>query len=226
MTYDHFINVLEAGAFFSAIYYYKNTKDLSAKYFCWFLGLTLLVEIAGYYTYFIGEDEFFSFVRETPFRKNYWMFNIYLLICMGFYASYFKWQLKGKRFIKTLNILLSLYLLLGITYFIVFKTFFNAYSPFSLIAGTIVVFISIAFYYLELINNNTIIIYRKNLPVFISVGILIWMLCTTPLFLYSIYFKSYNPQFIAVYKTIIPTANTLLYSFYIIVFLICAKDKK
>jgi hypothetical protein len=104
--------------------------------------------------------------------------------------------------------------------------FFIGSMPLTNIFGTLLVFLSIAFYYLELLKSDQILQVHKTLPFYVSVGALIFHLCTTPFFIYSTYYSiSIDPNFVSLYRRVIFGTNYLLYSIYIAGFLICSRKK-
>ena len=219
------INFFEILAFFTGIFFYQKNKSKPTLYLVWFLGITVFSELFSWYAYFV-HNGFLYFLKGTPFESNYWSANIYSLISYLFYINYFKWYLSVKKSITVLNWVSILFLVVGILEIILFDGFFVGFIPISNILGTLLVFLSIAYYYLELLKSDQILHVQKSLPFYVSVGALIFHLCTTPLFLYSAYYSnSIDPGFVSLYRQIIFGTNYLLYSIYIAGFLICLRKK-
>ena len=219
------INIFEILAFLTGIFYYQKNKTKPTLYLVWFLGITVFSELFSWYAYFI-KTGFLSFLQETSFESNYWWANIYSIISYLFYINYFKWYLSTKKSIKILNFVLIIFFVVSILEIIFTKEFFLKFLPISNILGTLFVFLSIAFYYLELLKSDQILLVQKSLPFYVSVGALIFHLCTTPLFLYSSYYSnSIDPDFVILYRRVIFGTNYLLYSIYIAGFLICLRKK-
>lgn len=119
------IYLLEAIAFISSIIYYKRNRGKPFFYFMLFLGSVVFFENIGKYNRY---PELFSFINNTPFQKNFWLFNIQLLISMVFYAIFFSLFInnqRSKRIIYSLVILFfsiaSIVLFLTITFSRVFR---------------------------------------------------------------------------------------------------------
>ncbi len=221
-----FFNLLELIAFLSSIYYYRKSNDKFSLILVCYLAFTVFVEIIGWYNYFINDFSFLNSLKGTVFEQNYWLYNIQLLISMIFYVTYFKLYLKSKNLKRVLNVLLVLFVLTSVLYLVFSGIYFVAFSPFTVIVGTLLIFLSIFFYYLELLNSNEILRVHKTLPFYVSVAALIFHLCTTPLFIYSTYFsESHNPEFFNLYIQVIFSCNFIMYSLYIIGFFICARNK-
>lgn len=194
-------------------------------YLVWFLGYTVFSELLSWYAYFIN-DGFLYFLKGGPFESNYWLSNIYSIISYLFYINYFKWYLSTKKSIRILNLVSIIFLAVSILEIIFSKGFFAGFMPICNIMGTLLVFLSIAFYYLELLKSDQILQVHKSLPFYVSVGALIFHLCTTPFFLYSSYYSnSIDPSFVSLYRQVIFGSNYLLYAIFIAGFLICSRKK-
>ncbi|SRX75971.1 hypothetical protein AEQU3_02969 [Aequorivita antarctica] len=219
------INFFEILAFLTGIFYYQKNKTKPTLYLVWFLGITVFSELFSWYTYFV-ESGFLHFLKGTRLEMNYWWGNMYSIISYLFYINYFKWYLSAKRSISILNSVSVIVFVVSILEIIFSEGFFIRFMPISNVIGTLFVFLSISFYYLELLKSDQILQVQKTLPFYISVGALLFHLCTTPIFIYSIYFSnSVDPSFVSLYKLIIFSANYLLYSIYIAGFLICLRKK-
>lgn len=219
------INFFEIIAFLTGIFYYQKNKTKPSFYLVCFLGITVFSELFSWYTFFI-DDGFLHFLKGTSFGANYWLGNTYSVISFLFYINYFKWYLSTKRSINILNWISIVFLVLSILEIIFSRGFFVKFMPISTIVGTLFVFLSISFYYLELLKSDQILQVQKSLPFYVSVGALIFHLCTTPLFLYSSYLSnSIDPSFVSLYRQVIFGSNYLLYSIYIAGFIICSRKK-
>lgn len=225
MIAGFFSNFLEIVAFLIGIFYYRNNKSKPTFYLVWFLGITVFSELFSWYAYFVNTG-FLQFLKGTSFESNYWWGNIYSIISYLFYINYFKWYLSAKKSIVILNRVSVVFLAVSILEIIFSGEFFVKFMPISNILGTLLIFLSIAFYYLELLKSDQILQVHKSVPFYVSVGALIFHLCTTPLFLYSIYYSnSVDPSFVSLYRQVIFGTNYLLYSIYIAGFLICLRKK-
>lgn len=219
------INLFELIAFLTGVFYYRKNKNKPTFYLVWFLGITVFSELFSWYAYLVNTG-FLSFLKGTIFESNYWSANIYSIVSYLFYINYFKLYLSTKKSIKILNLVSIVFLVVSLLEIFFSDGFFIKFMPISNIVGTLLVFLSIAFYYLELLKSDQILQVQKNLPFYISVGALIFHLCTTPLFLYSSYYSnSIDPGFVSLYRQVIFGTNYLLYSIYIAGFLICLRKK-
>ncbi|PVW14761.1 hypothetical protein DDV96_09610 [Marixanthomonas spongiae] len=206
----------------------SNTKTVKAtKYFVYFLCFTVLVEITGNYApvaYYSGYT-LFSFVENTVYENNYWLFNGYLIISYALYISYFKWHLDSVPLRRFLNVILISFTGAAILNLIFSDVYFVAFSAFTNVVGTVLVLLSISLYYYELLNSDSILKFDRSLPFYISLGAILMHLVLTPIFLYSRYFDSESPEFVELYKTILLFTILLVYLLYTIGFVICLRKK-
>lgn len=217
------IHLLEFLAFLAGLFYYFKNKTKPTYYLVWFLGITVFFEIFGWYVVLIENGPLY-FLKDTVLNTNYWSANIYSVLSYLFYINYFKWYISSKRSIAILNRVSIVFLVISVLEIIFSDGFFERFVPISNILGTLFLFLSIGLYYLELLKSDQILQVQKSLPFYVSVGALIFHLCTTPLFLYSAYYSnSIDPGFVSLYRRVIFGSNYLLYSIYIAGFLICSR---
>jgi hypothetical protein len=225
MTAAIIAHLLELSAFIAALFYYRKNKSKPTFYLMLFLGFTVCVEILGWYT-ILMDSGYLSFLKNSVFQKNYWLFNIYGIISYLFYINYFKWHLTSRDSVRILNFSSLLLIVASLAEIAFSNDFFNIFLPIFRLLGTFLVLLSISLYYLELLRSEQILQVQKSLPFYVSVGALIFHLCTTPLFIYSSYFSnSIDPGFVRLYTLVIFGTNYLFYSIYIAGFLICSRKK-
>lgn len=192
-----------------------------------YLWLVVFVEIIGLYPVINYFTDFraFPFVKDTIFERNFWWYNSYAIIKNFVLCYYFILQLNSRRMRK---------ILLGLTIFFTFgailniftRVFFEAISPYSSIGGTLILTITIFLYYFEILSSNRILLFYRIPAFYFSVGLLIWHLIVTPLFIYSYYFTLKSPEFVALHSNVLRVANVLLYSLFILGWIVNMKFKK
>lgn len=222
------ITLLELLAAIFGTIHYRKVKTKSTKYFVLFLWITLLFEIFASYAPIADFSNFevFGFIKGTKFEKNYWAFNIYLLFSYFIYISYFKMQLAVSRQRTIVNVLIGVFLISSVINLIASKVFFAAYSTHTNIAGTLVLLFTISMYYFKLVRSDEVLKIGSLLPFYISIGAVILHLCLTPFFIYSNYFReSISKEFVGTYLIVLRITNLLVYSIYIIGFIVCRKKK-
>ncbi|WP_443633549.1 hypothetical protein ABXT64_01090 [Candidatus Marifrigoribacter sp. Uisw_064] len=224
------VNLMELIAALAGTYYLKkNAKNnKSEKYLILFLWFTLFVEIIGAYApvAYFSNYQYFSFVENTVFEDNRWIYNIYSVASVLFFMLYFRCHLKNKLRKKILKILSFLFLISSIAYLLFTNAFFYEDSKFTVVTGTLLLLVSVIFFYLELLKSDTILKIKHFLPFYISVGTLIFYLCITPISIFSEFFKAGNDLFINLQVSLLLYANIFMYSVYIIGFIVCQTKKK
>jgi len=219
--------MFELCAFLLSIYYYKNHKHRETFFLTWFLGITIFVETISSYSFVLDDFSFLSRLKGTNFEHNFWIYNIYMIVSYLFYTSFFKWFFKSNKAIKILNYLSIAYVIGSVLYLIINGGFFEGYSLFTLLIGSALVLLSIFYYYYEIIKNDSVLKIKKSLPFYVSLGALFFHLFTTPVLIYSIYYRqSFNPEFFTLFKIVLYGSNLILFSSYIIGFIVCSKKKK
>ena len=133
--------------------------------------------------------------------------------------------LKSKAQKKAITLILSIYIIIGVLNLILSDVFFKGDSVFTAIAGTLLLLLVNVLFYFDLLKSNQVLNLKKQLPIYISVGVLVFYLCVTPIDLFSQYFKRVNELFVNVKAIIYIIANILMYTTFIIGFLVCSKNK-
>jgi hypothetical protein len=226
------IYILEVLAASAGTYYLRKklSQFKSTKYLVLFLWLTVFVETVGSYSpvAYFSNYELFSFVKDTPFVENYWWYNIYVLISYSFYTFYFTSFLKKKYWKTVVAVVVGTFLISSILVFIFTDIFFKGYSPFVSISGTFLLFFSIVLFYFELLRSDLMLQLKWFLPFYISVGVLVFNLCLTPIEMFIQYFnlKDGNELFVTLRSNVLLYGNIFMYSIYTFGFLICSRKKK
>jgi hypothetical protein len=218
---------LELLAATAGTYYLKKNTEASNStfYLVYFLWFTFILEVIAIYSpiAYFTDCEYFGFVYDTVFERNIWLYNIYSLISFSFFVYYIMSLLKSKAQKKTITLILYIYLIIGVLNLILSDVFFKEDSVFTAIAGTLLLLLVNVLFYFDLLKSNQILNLKKQLPIYISVGVLVFYLCVTPIDLFSQYFKRVNELFVNVKAIIYIIANIFMYTTFTIGFLVCAK---
>jgi len=142
-----------------------------------------------------------------------------------FFIYYFRHFSLGKKNIRTTNIVILIYLLTSFIYLIYSEMFFKSYSMIVSIVGTLLLLYAIIQFYFNVLKNDIILDLKSYLPIYISVGILVFSLCVAPLDIFFHYFSSENDIFVSLRINILLFANIFMYSTFILGFIICTKKK-
>lgn len=222
--------LLEILAASAGIFYLKKVKaTVSEKLFVAFLWITVFFEILGSYSGFAYFSNYtvFGFVKETPFRNNYWLSNIYILLNNLVYIYFFGTKLKNKWAKNSISGV-SVIMILAVLIDFASSDFYTEISRVSTIFGSLLVLSTILLFYLELLASEKLLALRYDLSLYISVIILIYTLCISPLDYLSNYFKTStgNHLFVSFRVYTLLILNILLYLTFTFAFIVCSKKKK
>lgn len=209
---------------------HSGSKVNSTKYLVWFLWITVFVEMLASYVViaYYSNYRIFSFIENTSFQNNYWLYNIYNVVGFSFLTLYFVSFLKNKIWHRIFALLtIALIIIPGLV--IIFSPhFFEPPSRFVVLARTLLLFFSILLFYFELLSSNLLLSLQKFLPFYISVGVLVFTLCVAPLDILFHYFNisEGNDLFVKLRFDVLLYANIFMYVTFILGFLICSTKKK
>lgn len=224
-----YIFSVELLAALAGIYYLRKTKTTKWNtYFVVFLWITLVFEITGLYSTFgyYSDYRYFSFVENSVFRANFWLFNIYAIFAFSFLSLYYRSMLTSKTSRTYLKILIVLYILVSVSMLFPSKDFFGGFSKFSFFSGVFMLLLSVFMYYYELLRTDKILNLKYNLSFYLSVGLILFYVCLTPLTFMSDYLASEDGMFLKLYDNFLLYGNLFLYSTFIFAFIICSKKNK
>lgn len=222
------VTIIELLAAIAGTYYLSKTPDLkSSKLLVLFLWLIVLVELIGTYPAIAYFTEYsYLSVKGTFFEENYWLYNPFIILSFAFYVYYFRSYIKKGLWRKTFNYLIVSYVVFSILNLMVSDIYLKGFSKFSTIVGSLLVFSTVVVFYFEILKTDAILNLKRFLPLYISVGILVFNFCITPIDIFSEYFESKNHFYVRFKANIYLFANIFLYSTYIIGFIICSRKKK
>ncbi len=219
----HFMELL--AAIFGTIYVLKYREDYPTRYFVMFLWITVFVEVFGAITGYIDRWESLSFLRGTFLEKNAWLYNIYSIVNYCVYFLFFRYNISGRRNHLMINFIIAVFIISSVFNLIYSEIFFEVHSSFTMILGTLLLFITIVMYFYQLLQSDKILNIGHSIVFYVATGALIMHLCITPLIIF-IQFMNKSPEFVEVFTIIIPCTIIFTYTCYSIGFLICLSHKK
>jgi hypothetical protein len=169
--------------------------------------------------------KYLSFVEGTPYEDNKWLYNIYGLVNFTFFTYYFGSFLKGSLVRSIVKYAAISYVLASILYLLFTDTYFIRISQFSNIGGTLLLLAVIFLFYFQLLKSDTILNLKYFLPFYISIGVLIFNLCITPLDIFSEFYLVKNIIFWKIKNIAYLFSNIFMYSSFILGFIICRRKK-
>ena len=226
------IVILELFAAIAGTYYLRKIPAINSapKLLVSFLWFTFFIEIAGSYSpiAYFSDYEYFSFVKDTPFRRNSWLYNIYTIISAVFFVYYFSFYINSKIYKKVLLILSVLFVVTSIVNLALTDVFFKFESQYINLAGTFLMILSIILFFFQLLKSDHILNLKRFLPIYVAIAVLIFYLCVTPISIFSEYFKTStgNILFVDLHVHFLLYSNIFMYSFFILGFIICSRAKK
>jgi hypothetical protein len=230
---DYIINVgpiylLEILAAIAGTYYLKkDSTSRSTRWLVIFLWVTVAVEFTSSYAViaYFSDYKYFSFVKDTPYADNKWLFNIYIILNFTFFIHYCGSYLKGELIKRIVKYSVISYFLASIGYLLVKDVYFTETSLFSAIVGTLLLFVVIILFYFQLLKSDKILNLKYFLPFYISIGVLMFNLCITPLDIFSEFYSKENIPFWKFKNIVFLLSNLFMYSSFILGFIICRRKK-
>lgn len=222
--------LLEIGAAVAGTIYLARRRSPVpySPLFVGYLWLVVVVEIIGFYPAYNYFTDFSNmpFVKGTPFEKNNWLYNSYNIIKFAVFYIFFTAQLQNKKSKAFFKWIMVFFVISAILNLFLTDVFFYRSSNYTYIMGSLILMFLIFVYYFELLKSDRILDFYKSLPFYISVGLLLWHVTITPLFIYNKYFTIASPEFIRLHSTILKISNVFLYGVYIFAFIICTSIKR
>ncbi|MCM8570588.1 hypothetical protein NE848_14425 [Gramella jeungdoensis] len=215
--------ICELFAAIAGVYYLKKNpkrgKDdrLLVYYLVFIFIFDLLAITYGLYG-FVYDFKYLEFIKGTPFESHIWIYNVLALITTTAYTVYFLMQLESTRMKKVLLILVWVFIITSIFSYLYGDAFFIGTSPYAYIFGAFLISFSIGVYYLELIRSERILKFYDELALYISIGLLLYKLSMTPLFIFQRYIGT-NSDFDEIFNWILKAANIFMYSVFVFGFL-------
>ncbi|MFB9054725.1 hypothetical protein ACFFVB_16670 [Formosa undariae] len=227
-NYFYILNTsFELIAALTAVFTYKKYKHTAIKYFAYFLVYVVVCEALTLYTFLI-KDGILNFLEGTVFQKNYWFVNLYWgigapLFFMFFYLKLFN-SIKIKKIVRAL-IPLFLISSIGTIVFNV-EDYLNNYVVSNDILGALIILFVVTVYFYEILQSDKIITFHKSIYFYISSTVFIWVLITTPLVFYDMYFTTADWSFIILKYQFFLFSNMFMYLTFSLALLCCKPEKR
>ncbi len=199
----------------SGTWYLRKTKNEKLKIFVYYLWLTVIVETLGVYKTFLQDNYDYSWFiawKNSVFCQNTWLYNIYSFLGVGLLGIFYSDLLHSKTYKLIIRSIVIIYAVFSMIYYTYTDAFFVMGLPFDNILASVIVSIYVILYFVELMNSDFILQYYKLPSFYISVALLLWNLCTTPLFIYNSYFTPFNTEFVNFRLLLLLYINIFTYS--------------
>lgn len=177
---------------------FKKYKHTAVKYFILFLVYVVIIELVSKYTYYIYNDGPISFLEGTLIERNYWWSTISWKIgAVLFFGWYYLKILHNKRHIKFIRMSLLFFIIASIvTIILSFPDFFKKPLPIISIIGGLIILQCVFFYFLEILQNEKILIFYKSLNFYVSCAIFVFWFIKTPLVFYEQFYTQSDWDYI------------------------------
>lgn len=219
-----FTLILECIALVSGFFcLYKNRRS-ELRPLVFFLLFTISVELIGSYTRFIDDWAFLYFLKETPFERNFWLYNCFIIVSLFFYIRFYRNRLRFLKFKRFLNYLTIVSI--PFTIMIFTNEYFLTYVKAIVLWTSLTVFICTSLYFYELMQSSSILVFYKLPMFYVSLGLFMWWLILPPIALYMPYYSKIYPEFVAFRGYSLFILNVILYSIYTIAFVLDSKPGK
>src|SRR5690554_2996943 len=152
--------VFELIAALSGSYYLRKVNDQALRIFVYYLWLTVIVEIVGSYSFLMLYDfdnEWFIAIKNSVFRRNTWLYNIYSYLAMGFLSIFYYNLMTSFKTKITVLSTLGIFSLFSILYFTLTDAFFIAALPYHFFISVSIICLYVLLYFLQLINSDKIL---------------------------------------------------------------------
>lgn len=193
------------------------------KYFIFYLCFIFFADTFGLYPIWAFYDNYetLPFLKDSPFHRNFWLYNIVRVVNYLVIGNLFVAQIEILKKYHLKKILHWVLLLFGVYAIICFSTFGNflyAEDISVILIGTFIVFFCLIAFFFEVLLSNRILNVNVDALFYIGIAIFIWQLCIVPIKIYTSYFNYSNPEFIKLYATVLLYANIFLYSMFLLGF--------
>lgn len=222
-NYTNLTWAVEFMAAITGLVCYKKYKHTPVRFFIFFLCFIAVAEVLSLYTMLIKNGSVFWFLKGTVLQRNYWWGTLYWTIgSIMFYSFYFKQIIKTEKYLIILKYSRYFFLAYALIYIAThFNNYFLRNIPSLTIMGTIIIFMCVIFYFIEVLQSNKILKFYKSINFYISSVILIWWLIITPLVFYQVYFNNVDWNFIFLKWQIFLFSNIFMYSTFTFSFIFC-----
>ncbi len=200
----------------------KKYKHTAVKYFICFLVYSFCIDLLGRYPTYLKSFGYFQYIDGTIFEKNYWWYALFGITSMCFYFYYFFAILNNKLFKKVFRYVSIFLIVLSVLHFIIhIDQFYNKNSSFIRINTSVLIIFGVILYLVEVLQTEKILLFFKSINFYISSVLLIWLLITTPLTFYEIYFSTADWNFVFLKGHIYLSANMFMYLMFTFALLWC-----
>ena len=208
ITYGFEIIALIIGAL-----HFRKYKNSTTKYFVYFLLYIVFVELVG--ACFFYTDTFFviNFLRSLGINSTVW-YNVFWMIGSVLFIIYYFYSLISLKLFKVFTKITALIFLVAMIVHVYIhpNLFLTSHPSFYQLSGALATFISIALYFIQLLNSDAIIDMFRTFGFYASIGLFVWWLIITPVLFFDIYNSTSDWDYANLKRLIFLFANIFMYT--------------
>lgn len=208
----------------SGLMFLFKSKRSGLRSFVWFIVFTVLFELVQLYTYVLDDWAFLKFLKDTKFARNFWLSNLYIMISLIFYISFFRYRLKlsqHKQFLKYWLWLSLVAVILSLSF--LNQPFFASLNNGIFFWTSASVFLCCSLYFYELLSSDKVLEFYRIPMFYISAGLFVWWLVFPPLAVYYPFYLETHPSLVSLHQNTLLILNIFLYSMYTLAFAYATK---
>lgn len=182
-SYSQYLELIAAAI---GIVKYKEFKNFHFKYVLFFLVYVVLNEFLAGVSY-----QFFGL-------SNVLLYNIYVLIHFAFFLAWYHSLLQVQHRKNIVKAFFIGYLILWFLDAFMIEDFVTQYTAYSFSVGTLFLIITVAFYFIEMLNREVVMHVTKSPYFWVSFGILVYCITYLPFYVTLLFLSKENPIILSV----------------------------
>ena len=225
--YSFITHTIEGIAAIIGLFCLKKYKNTAAIFFIWMLVYLFFVDFIGAYTHLLDKIDFLKPLKASIFRHNRWWFTIFFdVIATFFFCILYQKILKFNKHKAALKYLSYAYLTFSIILIAIDidELFLRPYRILYILSAILIILCAI-FYFIEILQSNSLLQFTKSIYFYISISIFIWWLVVTPLVFYDMYYTLQDKSFILLKNGIYIFSNIFMYSIFGLGLIISKSEK-
>lgn len=156
---------------------YSKYRKTPAKHFLWLLWYIVITETVAH---FALKYNFLIHIDDEGVKYNLWLTNLLYLIFFPTCFYIYHQMVESVRYKWCIKLFAILYLLISLVNWIFIQDFIMSWSELPFITGSMMLVVTIIFYFIELLRSEKIIVFHRTLLFWISVGLLLFHTGTLP----------------------------------------------
>lgn len=194
-------------AFFGILNYKKYWHNKTLRY--WFI----------FVLYSFSNEIINRYIIDVLHIRVYTLNNLWFIANNIFYMLFFLNLINSKRQKGIVKILLGVFLLYFSVSAVFYKDLTKDYFVDTFIVGQLCVVFSIMVFYLDLLNSDRILHFKKSMFFYISIGVLVFNICLLPVYVIA---ELINWQ--GIFRHIILGVNVVLNACFVLGFIRSKKE--